>query len=50
MHRDGGDHTINATIRRQYDTTDEYLQDKRYLVDRRVLDHEENVVTQVRQR
>ena len=50
MHRDGGDQAINATIRRQYEATDEYLQDERHLVDRRVLDYEENVVAQVRQR
>lgn len=34
VHRYRGDQAINPTIRRQYNATDEYLQDKRDLVDR----------------
>lgn len=49
VHRYRGDQAVSPTIRRQNNTADEYLQYESHLVNRRVLDYEENVIAQIRQ-
>ena len=49
VHGYRGDQAVSATIRGQNNTADEYLQYESHLVNRRILDYEENVVAQIRQ-
>lgn len=49
VHRYRCDQAVSPTIRRQNNTADEYLQYESHLVNRRILDYEENVIAQIRQ-